>query len=542
MEELSESICHQFTRLKDARSVLDSHCQEIAERMLPYHANFNTTRTMGEKRSERIFDSTAALALTRFTAAFTSMVTPEGQTWHRMATNNRDLNKIIRVRDYYDQVVEILFRLRYRGGFGSQVQECWTSLGAFGTTSMLVDQSKTGGLYYKSLPLTQTWFAENNEGFVDTCYRSFKFTARQAVQQFGDKAPKVCKEAVDTNPYKEFEFLHFVGPNTDYRHGRMGADGMAYMSVYICMAEKERVVSRGGYNTIPIIASRFMTIAGEPYGYSPAMTVLAENKMLNEMEKCRIKAAQQLTNPPWLVADDLMGNPLSFKPDSINYGGVNSEGRQMVVPMVSGANPSVALEITDQKRRVINDAFFVNLFQILVESHTMSATEVIERAREKGALLSPTFSRQNSEFIGRIVEREVDVLSRMGMLPPMPPELVEAQGEYEVVFDNPLARAQKSEQLSALARTMEMIMPIAQIDNSVLMNYDFDEISRDVPEITGMPARWIRSAEAVAQIRAQQQQQQQEQQYLEAAPVLAEVRRKEQETQQMAMSGAIGRA
>jgi hypothetical protein len=120
--------------------------------------------------------------------------------------------------------------------------------------------------------------------------------------------------------------------------------------------------------------------------------------------------------------------------------------------------------------------------------------------------------------------------------------LVEAQGEYEVVFDNPLARAQKSEQLSALARTMEMIMPIAQIDSSVLMNYDFDEISRDVPDITGMPARWIRSAEAVAQIRAQQQQQQQEQQYLEAAPVLAEVRRKEQETQQMAMSGAIGRA
>jgi hypothetical protein len=259
------------------------------------------------------------------------------------------------------------------------------------------------------------------------------------------------------------------------------------------------------------------------------------------MEKTRIKAAHLLTSPPWLISDDLMASNISFKPDALNYGGVNSSGQQLVQPMLSGADPNIALELTDQKRRVINDAFFVTLFQILVENHTMSATEVLERAREKGALMSPAFSRQHNEFITRIIEREVDVLSRAGRLPEMPGELIEARGEYEVVYDNPLTRAQKSEPITALARTLEMLTPIAQIDQEVLTNFDFDQISRDVPEYTGLPARWIRSKEKVAAIREQRQIAVENQQLIEAAPILAQMQKTQAETQAIAQSGGVGR-
>lgn len=537
----AEFICRQLEKLKSDRTTLDNHCQEVAERMLPYHANFNITRTLGEKRTEKIFDSTAALALNRFNAAFTSMIVPEGMTWHGMTTTDRNLNSIPRVRDYYEQVTQILFRERYRGGFGSQIQECWTSLGAFGTTSMMVEPSKSGGLWYKSLPLYQFWIAENSEARVDMIYRCFKLTARQAYQQFGDEVPECIMSHLENSPHKEFDFVHAVMPNAEMNPRYADYRGMPYASFYICLQDKTKILSRGGYNTFPMPVSRFMTISGEPYGYSPAMTILPDNKMLNEMEKTRIKAAHLLTSPPWLLADDLMGNPISFKPDALNYGGVNSAGQQLIQPMVSGADPNIALELTDQKRKVINEAFFVTLFQILVENHTMSATEVLERAREKGALMSPAFSRQHNEFITRIIEREVDILSRAGRLPEMPPELVEAQGEYEVVYDNPLTRAQKSEPITALARTLEMMTPIAQIDQSVLVNFDFDQISRDVPEYVGLPARWIRSKEQVAAIREQQRMDVESQQLIEAAPVLAQARKTQAEAQAIAQSGQAGR-
>jgi hypothetical protein len=77
-------------------------------------------------------------------------------------------------------------------------------------------------------------------------------------------------------------------------------------------------------------------------------------------------------------------------------------------------------------RAIINDSFLVTLFQILIDSPQMTATEVLQRAQEKGALLSPTMGRQQSEFLGPTIERELDVLAQQGMIPPMPAILQQA--------------------------------------------------------------------------------------------------------------------
>jgi len=269
-------LIKRYEKLKGDRSVLDSHCQEIAERILPYRADFTVQRTMGEKRQEKVFDATASIALTRFVAAFTSMITPEGQKWHGLTSSNPELNKILAVREYYEEVTNILFRERYRGGFGSQVQEVFTSLGAFGTGSYLIEPSKRGGLYYKAQPLSKYWAAENNEGKIDTVYRCYTFTARQAYQHFGELTPKVILDVLNETPDKTFEFFQCVMPNEDYEYGRMDYKGMKFASYDVCLADKEKPVKVGGYHEFPMPVSRFMTIAGEVYGYSPAMTVLVK--------------------------------------------------------------------------------------------------------------------------------------------------------------------------------------------------------------------------------------------------------------------------
>lgn len=535
------SLTKRLEKLKGERSTLNSHCQEIAERILPYRADFEVQRTMGEKRSEKIFDSTAAIALTRFTSAFTSMLVPEGQQWHGLTNSNPELMKILRVREYYEEVTKILFRERYRGGFGSQIQEVFTSLGAFGTGGYLVEPASKGGIYYKAQPLSKYWICENDEGKIDTVYREYKFTARQAFQHFGNQTPSIILDCVKDQPDKTFDFFQCIMPNEEYNPERMDYLGMPFASYDVCLQDKEKPVRRGGYHTFPFPVSRFMTIAGEPYGYSPAMCVLADVKMLNEMEKTNIKIAHQRASPAWLIADDLMGSAINFKPDALNYGGVNSMGQQLITPMATGGDLSYSLEMANQKRQVINDAFFVSLFQILVEAHTMSATEVIERAREKAALLAPAFSRQQTELLGMTIEREIDILSRQGRLPEMPPELIEAQGEYEVVYDSPLARAQRSEETVGFARTMEMIIPIAQQDPTVLAMFDFEAIGRGLSELNGMPARWMRSKEEVEALKEQQAQAQQAQALLQSAPILADVQVKQAQAQQIAQSGAAGR-
>ena len=70
-------------------------------------------------------------------------------------------------------------------------------------------------------------------------------------------------------------------------------------------------------------------------------------------------------------------------------------------------------------------------------------------------LLGPLAGRQMSEFLGPMVERELDLLARAGQIPPMPQELAEAGGEYKIEYDSPLARAQRAEEGVAIVRTFE---------------------------------------------------------------------------------------
>lgn len=538
----ASSIIKQYNSLEGGRGVWDSHYQEIAERIWPEQAIFRTTVTPGAKRTEKIFDATACLALQRFLAAIDSLVTPQGTKWHGLCATSPELDRVPAVRKYFEQVTDILFKFRYstKANFAHQAHQVYGCLGAFGTGAMIVEPRDSGGIMYKSLPLANTYIKQNSEDLVDVLFRKFKWTARQAKQKWGDNIPD-CIGKCD-NYDKEFNFIQAIMPRDDYDPMRIDYMGKPIASVYICLEDPEMIIEEGGYYSFPAMVCRYMTSPGETYGRSPAMTVLPDIKMLNEMSKTTIRVAQKRADPPLLIFDDIAANPVSMKPSALNVGGVNADGKQMIVPMQTGGDPGLSLEMMDQKRKIINDAFLVTLFQILVEGNNrMTATEVIERAREKGALLAPTASRITHEFTGPLIEREIDILSRQGFLPEMPGELLEAKGEYRVQYDSPLARAQRSEEAVGYSRTMEQIIPLAQIDNSILKIFKGVEIGRGLAQINGMPSRWLKDDNELAAEQAQEAQAAQAQQLLEAAPVISQSQKNLAQAQQIAMSGASGR-
>jgi hypothetical protein len=59
---------------------------------------------------------------------------------------------------------------------------------------------------------------------------------------------------------------------------------MRFSSYYICLGSRE-IVSEGGFRTFPYAVGRYTAEPKEVYGYSPAMTVLPEIKMVQEMTK-----------------------------------------------------------------------------------------------------------------------------------------------------------------------------------------------------------------------------------------------------------------
>ena len=521
--EKADEVLRRQSWMADARGVFDAHWREIAERILPRSDVFRIKRVAGEKHTEKVFDATAGLALERFAAAMESMLTPRTQRWHKLRVPDEGLNEDYEIRGYLDAVTSMLFDARYspRANFASQANEAYMSLGAFGTGAMFIDDSLGRGIRYRSVHLSELFIAENHQGIVDTVFRKFEMTVRQMAQRFGtDALSEAQRKALETNPDQAFDVIHAVMPRDEMEYGRNDFRGMPWSSCYV-NCEGREILDEGGYRAFPYAVGRYVTAPREVYGRSPAMTVLPDIKMLNEMSKTVIRAAHKMVDPPLLLQDDGILQAFDLRPGALNYGGVDEQGRQLVHPLQSGARIDIGDAMLEQRRQVINDAFLVTLFQILVDAPQMTATEAMLRAQEKGALLDPTMGRQQSEFLGPLIEREIDILAAAGVLPPMPQALRDIGGAVDVEYVSPLNRAQRADEGVAILRTLESVIPLAQADPRVMMVFDPEAIARELASINGVPAKVLRSKQQVEDMMAEQQQAAESQALLQAAPIVS---------------------
>ena len=107
-------------------------------------------------------------------------------------------------------------------------------------------------------------------------------------------------------------------------------------------------------------------------------------------------------------------------------------------------------------------------------------------------------------------------------MPPLPPLLIEAEGDYEVEYVSPLSRAMKAEEGVGILRTLEMVQPIAAVDQSVMDNFDFDAITRILADTIGAPQKILRRQDDIDGMRQQRQQQDMMSAGVQAAPQVAD--------------------
>lgn len=520
----TQDVFTRYERMQKARANWEQHWEEIAERVLPRSAEFTGEQEAGSKRTSKLYDATAALALERFSSAVESLLTPRGARWHTLRATNPLVDQDDDVRLWFDQIENLLFNFRYspKSNFASQMHECYMSLGAFGTAALFVDERDVRGMTYRAVHLSDIFISEDENGMIDTVFRRCEMTARQALRMFrdGDLSSDLRKLA-DERPDERVKLLHAVMPRTDRDPTRRGRRNLPFASGYFEIKTKH-LIEEGGFENLPYIMSRYVTGPRETYGRSPAMTILPDIRMINEMSRTVIRAGQKVVDPPLLIADDGVIFPVNTTPGGTTFARLDGRTQPPVQPLYTGARVDIGFEMMEQRRRVINDAFLVTLFQILVETPTMTATEVLQRAQEKGALLAPTVGRQQSETLGPLIERELNILDEQGVLPPPPPIMIEAQGEYEIEYVSPLSRAMKAEEGVGILRTMEMVQPIAAVDPSVMDNFDFDEITRILADTNGAPRKILRGQDDIENMRTQRNQAQAIQAGLSAAPQAAD--------------------
>jgi hypothetical protein len=525
--ELAQEIKREFESLKSIRYNWEPYWSDIAYRILP-HQNVFLRSMLGvpqaERRTEYIFDSTAPQALEDCAAAFEAMLFPRTQKWHKLVPSDPSLKDNRDVRAYLEDVNDVLFAARYspKANFASQAHENMLGLVAFGTGSLFVDEKLGEHIRYRAVPLQDLYFAENHVGVIDRVFRAFLFNSVQAAEQWGLENLPASVQAKYKNPSQKFqdiEWLHCVRPRKNPGYGRSDAEGMPLESHYLCLTELKMIES-GGYRSMPYATSRYLVGPREVYGRSPSMTNLADIKMVSEMSRTMINSAQLAVAPPVLLPE--VGASFSLRPSALNYGMVTDKGEILAHPFISGTKPEFAQEEIQDRRKSIRAGYLGSIFQMLTDHPDMTATQALLIAQERGILITPVMGRQQSEFLGVCISRELDLLAHANQLPPMPPELMRAGGVIKVEYSSPLNLLQRAQDGVGILNTFQQLAPYAEAGHPEVFDvFDPMATARELAEINGVPAKVLRDPQEVADIQQQKAQAANAQTLVQAAPQAA---------------------
>jgi len=532
--ELAKRLLDRHATLKGDRAPWDAFWQEVGDYVMPRKAEITSrVDTPSTAKHQTLFDSTTVRSNNILANGQLAWMTPHSSVWcsfdapPELAGNDA-------VAQWFKRCTEIMHLELARSNFYSEIHELYLDRGAFGTAAIFCEEGRRGPLRFETWNVGSYSIAEDDEGYVDTMSREYCFTLRQAAQHFGEEnlSEPMRKALAENNPKKLDErhtFIHMIYPRNPEEIDPSKADpaNMPIASVYIDEKAKQ-IVRISGFRELPFFVTRFLKWGKAAYGWSPSWLALPDARQLNFLEMNLDALAEVTAFPRMLIPQNYVGD-IDTRAGGVTYFDANNPN---AIPRewATAGRYDVGLDRANRKQKAIEAAFHVDLFQMFaqLERGNMTATEVAERAAEKLIQFSPTFARMTTELFNPMLRRVFALLLRGGFFPPVPQEAIiqDAAGAYlpepKISYSSRIAMSIRALENNAFARSLSMVMPLAQIRPDVLDNYDFDRIIRDSSRNDGVPAEWLADAETVAQVRQARAEAAAQQAQMEQAQMLAD--------------------
>ena len=510
-------LIRRYDTLKSQRSVWEMHWQELGDYMVPRKADITKKRTAGDKRTDLIFDGTAIHAAELLAASLHGMLTSASTPWFSLRFTDPMLDNDDMAKEWLESAQNDMYNAFAKSNFQEQIHELYSDLVTFGTAVMYIEADDKTVLRFQTRHIAECYLSEDQHGRVDTVVRSYKLPGRDARNMFGEAVGPVLWKQIEEDPLRLIELVHFVMPRDAYDPGIPDKMNMPWSSCYID-AENKWKISEGGFQENPYTCPRYLKSSFEVgYGRSPSMTALPDTKMLMEMSKTTIKAAQKMVDPPLLVPDDGYILPIRVTPGGLNF--YRSGTRDRIEPLVTAQATPLGLQIEDQRREAIKQAFYVDQLQ-LRDSPNMTATEVIARNESRMRLLGPVLGRLQSELLQPLIQRSFNLMASARLFDAAPEYM--QTGNIEIEYVSPLAKAQRQGEIDSTLRMFEILNPLAQIEPGIFDYVDMDGLVKFVARTVGVPASVLRSENEVMGIREERQQAEAQQQEMMQAQQVAE--------------------
>lgn len=489
----AKELLKRLAALKSAQTPWTSIWSDCARYCQPNAAPLKVFGKImqGDPKNQPL-DITGESAATKLAAWLYSSTVYQGEDWFSLKARRKsgggdyDFNDNYALTEWLQKAARAALDCISPSNFIKIYQQSLLGYTTFGTAVIYVDFNADGELVCKYWDITDSvYIAEDADGEIDTVFREFEYTARQAVQEFGfENLSEDIKKAYEKESDKDklFKFAHCVYPREKrfVDASKRLPKYKKYASVYIEVG-RERIVENGGTDTFPYCVPRFYN-NGEVYGRSPAMSALPALKALNMETYIYVENTRAQGKPvvfaPTQIADDIDLTPGATNP-------YNSDEGQIVLWSSAGDSRS-SLDFIERVKADVREIFYNDVFQYLEDRKNMTATEAQLRYDEMIQGISPVLANLQNDLFKRFILRVVVHLIKSGKLD-VPAEFTDGDGktslpEFDIVYTSRLDTKIKGVQNADLLNCLRMLAEVFQYAEMPQMaaRVDFGKIAQKI--------------------------------------------------------------
>lgn len=519
------------------------HGRELADFYLPRRYKWIVTPNQmgrGSPINQHILDSSPTLAARNLAAGLMYGISNPTAPWFRFQVGHLDSTGTGAVAIWLRQVEDIMNQVMQESNFYQALAILYFDLVIFGTASMIIYDSGPKVINCVN-PCFGEFYADCNAdlSFNDVFYREFTYTVAQVVDRWGIENVSASVASLynsqdGSGRTREVIIAHGIEPNDNARRYGVPAD-FKYRECYWEWGGSASpqggsgfspgLLEKRGFHELPCPTPRWDVVSNDPYGRSPAMDGLPDNKQLQLQVRRQAQGIDKQVNPPLQADLQLKNSPASILPGGITYvAGLMSQPNPAMQPVYGSWKPELAamtenLELIRQRLKVI---FFNDLFQTISQYQTRSnvtAQEINIRKAEALVMLGPVIHRAQLELLSPSIERVYAICTRRGLFPP-PPREIQGQ-DISLKYISMLSLAQQAAQTAGIEGVLNFVASLAPIDPAAVDTIDIDVAIQRYNFLMNNDPRIMRDPQAVAALRQQRQQQQAAAQQAEAAPKLA---------------------
>lgn len=483
--------------------------EECYEYALPQRESFYHEES-GQRRDEKIFDETAVVGVQEFASRLQSGLVPNFARWaDLMAGSEVPKEQREAVDNELDDVTEYVFEVLQNSNFSQEVHESFMDL-AVGTGVLCVEEGNSiNPVSFSAIPLPHVVLDVGPDDRIDHVFRErkrIKFDDLHILYPNATFDPKVQQQMG-----KDRETTIVEAVYRDYR----SKNEEAYIHCAICTVTETKLYEKRvvGIGSNPFVCFRWSKCAGEIYGRGPLLNALSAIKTTNLTIEMILENAQMAISGIYQIEDDGVVNPdtINLVPGTIIPKAMGSSGLQ---PINSAGRFDVAQLVLSDMRLNIKRALYNDMLGD-PDKTPASATEVAERMADLSRRMGAAFGRLQAELVQPVLQRVIYILKKQGRI-----ELPTVNGrEVKVRSVSPLAQAQANQDISSVARFLELVAGVFGPEMLQLL-IDGEQTAVHLAKKFGVPESLIRDEKQRKQIAAIAQQiaQQQMEQNVEGPP------------------------